>query len=72
MADVPPLSLEARLQFEIMRSEVRETKDLDRLRQKAMTLIDLLELQRRTTNAMLASGGLLPRPVLPPVPKQES
>lgn len=62
---VPPLSLEAKLQYEILREEVRNTTDLERLRQKALQLIDMMELQRRTTNAMLRQGFLMPRPVMP-------
>jgi hypothetical protein len=71
MADpvLPDLSIEARLQFEILRTEVRGTRDLERLRQKALQLVDMMELQRRTTNAMLRENFLKPRPQLPPFPK---
>lgn len=70
MADpvVPQLSMEAQLQYAILRAEVRDTKDPERLRQKALQLVDMLELQRRTTNAMLCQGFLKPRPQLPTSP----
>jgi hypothetical protein len=61
---MPQLSFEARLQYEILRTEVRCTKDPDQLQQKALMLIDLLELQRRTTSAMLKQGFRGPGPSL--------
>lgn len=62
---IPQLSLEARLNFQIMRSEIREATDLNELQRKALVLVDLMELQQRTSNAMLREGTLKPRPLHP-------
>ncbi len=66
---MPPLPIEARLQYEILRTEVRGTKDREQLQQKALMLIDMLELQRRTASAMLKQGFRGPSPTLPSFPR---
>jgi hypothetical protein len=66
---IPELSMEARLQYEILRAEIRATGDPERLRQKALMLIDMLEVQRRTTYCLLRQNGTRPaRPSLPSLP----
>jgi hypothetical protein len=66
---MPPLPVEAQLQYEILRTEVRGTNDVESLRDKALTLIDLLELQRRTVNAMPKHGFCGTSPTLPRLSK---
>ena len=66
MADpIHRLSLEAELKFQIMRSDVQAASDLDELRQVALRLVDMAELQHRLTGAMLQQAYLKPRPVHP-------
>lgn len=62
---VPQLSLEAKLKFQIMRSEIKEAKDLEELQRKALMVVDLFEMQQRASNAMLQTTFLKPRPLHP-------
>lgn len=62
---VPQLSMEAKLRFQIMRCEIKEATDLEQLQRKALVLVDLFEMQQRTSNAMLHQTFLKPRPLHP-------
>lgn len=59
------LSLEAQLKFQIMRSDVQAAADLEELRQVALRLVDMAEMQHRLTGAMLRQAYLKPRPFHP-------
>jgi len=67
------LPLEATLQYQILRHEVCQASDLSNLKRLSLKLIDLMELQRKTTQAMLKQRYLAPtatpprRVDLPPV-----
>lgn len=65
------LSLETELKFQIMRSEVQAAADLDHLREVALQLIDMAEMQQRVTHAMLKQAYLKPRPFHPALLQQE-
>jgi hypothetical protein len=62
---VPQLSLEAKLKFQLMRCEIKETADLELLQRKALMLVDMFEMQQRASNAMLQQTFLKPRPLHP-------
>lgn len=57
--------MEAELKFQIMRSEIQAAADLDHLRKVALQVVDMAEMQQRTTNAMLREAFLRPRPPHP-------
>ena len=59
------LPLEAELKFQIMRSDVQAAADLEQLRQVALQLVDMAEMQARITGAMLRQAYLKPRPFHP-------
>lgn len=59
------LPLEAQLKFQIMRSDVQAAGDLEQLRQVALRVVDMAEMQARLTGAMLRQAYLKPRPLHP-------
>jgi hypothetical protein len=66
------LSLEAELKFQIMRSDVQAAADLEQLRQVALRLVDMAEMQQRLTLAMLQQAYFKPRPFHPALLQSES
>lgn len=59
------LPLETELRFQIMRSDVQAAADLEQLRQVALQVVDMAEMQARLTGAMLRQAYLKPRPSHP-------
>jgi|GEM_PF-4916107 hypothetical protein len=59
------LPLEAELKLQIMRSDVQAAGDLEQLRQVALRVVDMAEMQARLTGAMLRQAYLKPRPFHP-------
>jgi hypothetical protein len=56
-ADLFKLPLEAQIQYQILRQEVQEAEDLERLREVSLKLINLMELQRKTFNGLMRHQG---------------
>jgi len=66
MGDVPQLHLEAQLQYQILRSDIKAATDMAMLQRVALQVVDMMELQRRTALALMkrpaSSQHLRPRP----------
>lgn len=64
--DLPQLHLEAQLQYQILRSDIKAATDMAMLQRLALQVVDMMELQRRTALALMkrpaSSQQLRPRP----------